>query len=140
MASKFNMEKQDRIQDQLMRTAKYPSKIPSLTEVTIRESKISREKFAIKKAKADAAVTNQVFIGGTSYNMTTEQAEQIKAKNMAEIANREDNKKAKRIAKAAKTKANKAQAVIDAESKATAKFKAMIAAKAQEQIAARKNK
>ena len=137
MASKYTYEKQDRTQDQLMRTAKYPSRVPTATETTIAASKISIAKFKAKKEKADAAITSTVFLGGAEYNMTAEQAEEIKAKNIAAIENREENKAEKRKAKAIKNKANKIQAKIDAESEAKRKFKAMIAKKAQEQIAAR---
>jgi hypothetical protein len=140
MASKFNMEKQDRIQDQLMRQAKYPSKVPSATQTIIAASKVQKAEFEKNKAKAAAKVTSVVYLGGHPYNMTPEQAEAIKAKTQSEIENREANKAEKRKAKAAKTKAKKAQAKIDAEAAAKAKFNAMIAAKAQEQIKARKNK
>lgn len=133
------MEKQDRMISQFLRTAKYADKNKSETvvEKTIRESKAAAEKFAKKKAKEQ---TKQVFINGVGYNISPEKAAEIAAKNIAEIENREANKKAARKAKAAKTKAAKAAAAEKKAADEAAAFKAMIAKKAQEQIAARKNK
>lgn len=132
------MEQQERLIGQFERIAKYGhlTTVKSATQTIIEESAARKIEFEKKQAKKDT--TPKVFIGGIGYtNITPEQAEAIKAKTIAEIADREANKKSRRKAKAAKTKANRIQAALDAEAEKERAFKAMIAKKAQEQIAAR---
>ena len=132
------MEQQERLIGQFERIAKYShlSNVKSAVQTTIEESAKRKQEFEIKKAKTKTEP--QVFISGIGYsNITPEQAEAIKAKNIAEIADREANKKSRRKAKAAKTKANRIEAALNAEAEKEKAFKAMIAKKAQEQIAAR---
>ncbi len=132
------MEQQERLIGQFMRTAKHGHKstVKSAVQTVIEESAKRRIEFEKKQAKKDT--TPKVFIAGIGYsNLTQEQADAIKAKTIAEIEDREANKKSRRKAKAAKTKAKRIQAALDAEAEKERAFKAMIAKKAQEQIAAR---
>lgn len=131
------MEKQEQLIGQFMRTAKHAHKstVKSAVQTIIEKSAKERKEFEIKKAKQSQP---EVWIAGIGYsNLTQEQADAIKAKTIAEIENREANKKARRKAKAEATKAKRIQAALDAEAEKERKFKAMIAKKAQEQIAAR---
>lgn len=131
------MEQQERIIGQFERIAKHGHKstVKSAVQTIIEKSTKERKEFEIKKAKQSQP---QVFISGIGYsNLTQEQADAIKAKTIAEIENREANKKARRKAKAEATKAKRIQAALDAEAEKERAFKAMIAKKAQEQIAAR---
>ena len=132
------MEQQERLIGQFERIAKYShlSTVKSAVQKTIEESAKRKQEFEIKKAKTKTEP--RVFIAGIGYsNITPEQAESIKAKTIADIENREANKKSRRKAKAAKTKANRIEAALNAEAEKEKAFKAMIAKKAQEQIAAR---
>jgi len=124
------MEKQDKLIQQFLRTAKYPSRIPSAVETIVQENKFRQK--PIQKP-------NQSYYGGIGYqNLTQEQMAEIKAKNEDEINNREARKKAKRKAKAAATRKRNAEAKIQKQLNKENAFKAMIAAKAKAQIEARK--
>ena len=134
--AKTAMEKQEQLIGQFMRTAKWANKstVKSAVQTCIEDSAKRKAEFEKKQSNKDP----KVYIGGIGYsNLTQEQADAIRAKNIAEIENRDANKKARRKAKAAAAKAKRIQAAIDAQAEKDRAFKAMIARKAQEQIAAR---
>lgn len=134
---KTAMEKQEQLIGQFMRTAKWAHKstVKSAVQTTIERSAEQRKKF--EKKNANREVTAYGPGGVPYYGISQEQADAIREKNIAEMQNREANKKAQRKAKAAAAKAKRIQAAIDAEAEKERAFKAMIAKKAQEQIAAR---
>ena len=134
--AKFDLEKQDRVSETFLRIAKYGdrSTVKSVTQKLIEDGQKRKAENA-KKPKVEEIQ----MAGGYSNKLTEEQQEAIRAKNLFEIENREEIKKAKRKANAAKNKAKKIQAaqdIIDAEKAA---FKAKIARMAKAQIAAREN-
>ena len=127
MAKKNSYERQDQIQSELLAIAKRGFQTKSLVERLIEEG---AERAKNKKTSNEPEVR---FAGG-KYNLTDEQKAEIEERNR--MANAE--KARIKALKKANAKAKRAQAKIDAEAAKEAAFKAMIARKAQEQIAARK--
>ena len=128
MAKKNSYERQDQIQSELLRIAKYGFQTKTLVERLLEES---AARAAANKSKP--AKETKTFSNGNYSQLSDEVKAQIEATNrMAE-----DKAKERKKLRAAKAKAKRAQAKIDAVQAKEDAFKAMIARKAQEQIAAR---
>ena len=128
MAKKNSYERQDQIQAELLAIAKYGFQTKTLVQQLIEEG---AERAKNKKTSNEPEV---LFAGGGKYNLTDERKAEIVERHR--MANAE--KARIKALKKANAKAKRAQAKIDAEAAKEAAFKAMIARKAQEQIAARK--
>ena len=126
MAKKNSYERQDQIQAELLSIAKRGFQTKTLVQTLIEEG--------AKRPKRKVDANKPTFSGKWGATMTDEQMAEYQAKKAQEEANKEIAKKIKR----ANAKAKRAQAKQAAADAKEAAFKAMIARKAQEQIAARK--